>query len=127
MKRISEIWKRQPTHVAIPKPLMLAGICQGVFLNQWGKPDIRINLDHVGDFYKRKGMGSDADSSADALHSVWIYKEKDRIFFFTKRKLVSHFRWSDFRERRNMPVAKADTRFARKRPAGTVAILSLVA
>ena len=127
MKRISGIWKRQPTHVAIPKPLMLAGICQNVFLNQWGKPDVRINLNHVGVFYKQEGVTGHTDSLADVLHSVWIYKEKDRIFFFTNRKLVSQFKWSDFKERRKMTVTKADTPFVKKCPVRTVAILSLVA
>jgi len=79
---------------------MLAGICQDVFLKEWGSPEIEINLDQIEDCYERGAVTPDPnDSEGENIHSVWIYKKKDRIFFFAKKRLISHFKWSDFKEK----------------------------
>ncbi len=78
--------------------LMLAGIHQTLFLNQWGIPETQIGLKKVGSLNNLGSLFLIEDSAKEAHYSVWIYRKKDRILFFTKKKLVSHSRWSEFRE-----------------------------
>ncbi len=78
---------------------MLAGIHQTMFLNQWGEPETRFALNRVGSFNKLGSFFLIEDSAEEAFHSIWIYKRRDRILFFTKKRLVSHSRWSEFKER----------------------------
>ena len=79
---------------------MLAGLSQDAFLKEWGVPEIQISLDNLEGYYKRDAVAVDTDSSGEATHSVWIYKAKNRVFFFTRKKLMSHFKWSEFRDKR---------------------------
>jgi len=78
--------------------LMLAGIHQTIFLNQWGEPETQISLKRLGSLDKLGSVFLIEDPVKEAHHSIWIYKKKDRILFFTKKRLISHSRWSDFRE-----------------------------
>ena len=78
--------------------LMLAGIHQTIFLNQWGEPETQISLKRLGSLDKLASVFLIEDPVKEAHHSIWIYKKKDRILFFTKKRLISHSRWSDFRE-----------------------------
>ena len=68
-------------------------------------------------------MALTTGSNEDDPHSVWIYPKQDRIFFFTNKRLVSHFKWSAFKEKRNKVMEKAVLRSARMntRPAAMVA------
>ena len=116
LKLISNLfWKDQPRprRETQFRHLMLAGISQNIFLKEWGNPEIKVNLDHFEKFYRRIDMSSETDSG-EPLYSVWIYKNKDRIFFFTKKKLVSHFRWSDFKEKRENPLPNMHPRFVKR-------------
>jgi hypothetical protein len=79
--------------------LMLAGINQTLFLNQWGVPETRLGLKRVGSLDKLGSLFLIADSAEEAYYSVWIYKKRNRILFFTKKRLISHSRWSEFREK----------------------------
>jgi hypothetical protein len=67
-------------------------------------------------------------SEGETLHSVWIYKKKDRIFFFAKKKLISHFKWSDFKEKQVSSAEILESTFAeRKKPSTLLSTtLSLV-
>jgi hypothetical protein len=78
--------------------LMLVGINQTLFLNQWGVPETRIGLKRIGSFDKLGSLFVIEDSAEEAHYSVWIYRKRDRILFFTKKRLISHSRWSEFRE-----------------------------
>src|SRR4030043_2160731 len=78
--------------------LMLAGINQTIFLNQWGEPETQISLKRLGSLDKMGSIFLIEDPAREAPHSIWIYKKKDRILFFTKKRLISHSRWSEFRE-----------------------------
>ena len=93
------IWKQKEASPDERRHLMLAGLHQDVFLSQWGRPQIEINLDLLEGFYKRDSVAISKEVTGEGDHSVWIYKEKDRIFFFTRKKLVFHFKWSDFKEK----------------------------
>jgi len=79
--------------------LMLAGINQTLFLNQWGVPETRIGLKRIGSLGKLGSLFLIEDSAEEAYYSVWIYKKRNRILFFTKKRLISHSRWSEFREK----------------------------
>jgi len=106
---------------------MLAGIHQTLFLNQWGVPEIRIGLKRIGSVDKLGSLFLIEDSAEEAHYSVWIYKKRDRILFFTKKKLVSHSRWSEFRETWKKVNEEMDLGALRKPSALFVPTLSLVA
>jgi hypothetical protein len=82
---------------------MLAGIGQTVFLKQWGEPETQIGLNHIGSSCKLGSFFLIVNPSEEAHHSVWIYKKKDRILFFTKKRLTSHFKWTEFKESSKRP------------------------
>lgn len=125
--RISGFLKQRPRRAIERRHLMLAGIDQTVFLNQWGAPEIQIGLDVLEGFYKKGSVALSTESLARALNSVWIYKERNRIFFFTKNKMVAHFKWSDFKEKRILP-RDAITMALQKKPSSLKSSnLSLVA
>ena len=77
--------------------LMLAGLNQKAFLNQWGEPETQINLNRLGRFNNLGTIFLITEPTEEAHLSVWIYKKKDRILFFTKEKLISHFSFKKFR------------------------------
>jgi len=77
---------------------MLTGIHQTLFLNQWGVPETQIGLKRVGSLGKLGSLFLIQDSAEETHYSVWIYRKRDRILFFTKKRLISHSRWSEFRE-----------------------------
>jgi hypothetical protein len=106
-KLISHLWKPQSRRIPERRHLMLAGINQAVFLNQWGAPEVRINVDRLEDFCHRGSVASDASPGEEVFHSIWIYAKKDRICFFTNKRLVSHFKWSAFQEKKKV-LEKAD-------------------
>ena len=129
LRNISGYFRSQPSPASPRRHLMLAGICQDAFLKEWGSPEIEINLDQIEGCCKRGTLGGDAnDSEGETLHSVWIYKKKDRIFFFAKKKLISHFKWSDFKEKQVSSAEILESTFTeRKKPSTLMATtLSLV-
>jgi len=79
---------------------MLAGIYQGLFLNQWGHAEIEIDLSTLKDYWRRDSTINGIDNLMEQLHTVWIYKKRNKVLFFTKKRLVSHFTWRGFEEKR---------------------------
>jgi hypothetical protein len=84
-----------------PHPLMLTGIRQDIFLKNWGEPEFQISLKKLGDFQSQGAMYLIVSSDDEADCSILIYKSRDRILFFRKKRLNTHFKWSRFEERRN--------------------------
>jgi hypothetical protein len=78
---------------------MLAGIYQGVFLNQWGHAEIEIDLNPLKNYWRRDHTMNGIDTFMEQLHSVWIYKQRNKVLFFTKKRLISHFTWRGFQEK----------------------------
>jgi hypothetical protein len=107
--------------------LMLAGIHQTIFRNQWGEPETQIALKKLGSFNRLGSFLLVADTDGEAHHSVWIYEKRDRILFFTKKKLISHSRWSEFRQRGTDLKEEPEGRSSLKSYPFLTATLSLVA
>lgn len=83
---------RKPSSRQVPERshLMLAGINQKVFRNQWGEPETQVALYQLGKLDKLGTMFLITDPAEAAQLSVWIYEKKNSVLFFTKEKLVSH-------------------------------------
>jgi hypothetical protein len=124
---MSNLLKRSPGPSPKGQHLMLAGINQTIFLNQWGVPETRIGLKKIGNLDKLGSLFLIEDSAEEAYHSVWIYKERDRILFFTKKRLISHSRWSEFSEKWKKTNGQTNFEALRKSPALFTTTLSLVA
>ena len=107
--------------------LMLAGIHQTLFLNQWGQPETQISLKRLGSLDKLGSIFLIVEPVKEAHHSIWIYKKKDRILFFTKKRLISHSRWSEFREQWKKWKEESESKGPRKSPPLFTTTLSLVA
>lgn len=99
---ISGYWKRRSTDKRSSHHLMLAGIYQGVFLNQWGHAEIEIDLSPLKSYWRPDPTMNEIDSFTEKLHSVWIYKKRNKVLFFAKKRLVSHFSWRGFEEKRRL-------------------------
>ena len=119
--------KPRPRHLVAHHHLMLAGLHQSVFLKQWGEPETQIGLNPLGSVCKLGSLFLIVDSTEEVSHSVWIYKKRDRILFFTKKKLTSHFKWSEFKEKCNRPKDEMDSGLTSKPPVFMVTTLALVA
>jgi hypothetical protein len=124
---ISNILKSPPRPSWGNQHLMLAGIHQTIFLNQWGEPETQIGLKRLGSLDKLGSFFLIEDPVGEVHHSVWIYKQRDRILFFTKRRLISHSRWSEFRERCRKRKEEPDHRSPIKSFPLLTTTLSLVA
>lgn len=100
---------------------MLAGLKAELFLRQWGAPEVKTTLGQIEAFFKLHRPGTPDKSNllpqenlprnaklesrifippslAQGPISVWIYKKMDRILFFRGDKLISHFKWSQFKK-----------------------------
>jgi hypothetical protein len=128
---ISNIWKGPSRPSTLPsrgnQHLMLAGINQIIFLNHWGVPEIKISLDRLQGYYELDSLSLNTEPDDEDSHTVWIYEKKDRIFFFKRGKLVSHFIWSEFKEKWKKPKQEAEVQAPRKSSALFAMTLSLVA
>ena len=124
---MSNFLKRSPRPSGKTQHLMLAGINQTLFLNQWGVPETQIGLKRVGSLDKLGSLFLIEDSAQEAHYSVWIYKKRDRILFFTKKRLISHSTWSEFREKCKNPNEKMHLGAPRKSSPLFTTTLSLVA
>jgi len=123
----SNPWKRRPMHEMVRNHLMLAGINQGVFLKQWGEPETQIGLDCLGISCKLGSFFLIVNPSEEAHYSVWIYKKKDRILFFTKKRLSFHFKWTEFKESSQKSSGVVECRSAEKSSFFVTATLALAA
>ena len=124
---ISNILKGPSRPSRMNQHLMLAGINQTIFLNQWGVPETKIGLDRLQGSYKLDSLSLNTEPSEEDNNTVWIYEKKDRIFFFRRGKLISHFRWSEFRGRWKKSKEETDFRAPRKSSALLATTVSLVA
>jgi hypothetical protein len=124
---MSNFLKSSPRPPGKTRHLMLAGINQTIFLNQWGIPETRIGLKRLGSLDKLGSLFLIEDSAEEALYSVWIYKKRDRILFFTKKRLISHSRWSEFREKWKKTNEETDLGAPRNSSPLFATTLSLVA
>ncbi len=116
----------QPFSGIKPPHQMLSGIHQTVFLNQWGVPEIRFSLDRMEGFFALDSVSLKNDSGEETLHSVWIYESKDKILFFKRGRLISHFRWSGFKQRWRGPDEATDFKIPSKTPNPKSKTLSLL-
>ncbi len=123
---MSNFLRNSPRPSGIPH-LMLAGINQTPFLSQWGVPETRIGLKRVGSLDKLGSLFLIEDSAEEAYYSVWIYEKRNRILFFTKKRLISHSRWSEFREKWKGTNGEMGPGAPRKSSALFATTLSLVA
>jgi hypothetical protein len=89
--------RKQPSHVVARHHLMLTGINQTLFLKDWGDPEARIPLKRLGGFYRQQAIYLVAHSDDQVDYSIWIYRKKDRILFFIRKRLIAHFKWSAFK------------------------------
>jgi hypothetical protein len=103
LKMIVTFWKPQRQNRGFSRHLMLAGIYQEVFLNRWGAPEIQIHPVALKNDRRCDAEDQETNMSWEVRHSIWIFKREDKILFFTKKRLVSHFKWSNFREKRIIP------------------------
>ncbi len=94
---VPNILKPAPRQIPERPHLMLAGINQKSFLNQWGEPEAQVGLRQIGKLNKLGTLLLMTDPDEETSLSVWIYKKKDSILFFTKEKLISHFTCKKFR------------------------------
>ena len=98
VRTMQVLGQRQPAHMAAGRHLMLTGISQNLFLKNWGGPEAVIPLKRLGGFYRKEAFYLVVNSDDEADYSVWIYRKKDRVLFFVRKKLIAHFKWSVFKE-----------------------------
>ena len=96
---ISNLWKATPRPLRNNSHLMLAGINQTIFLSLWGVPEIKIGLDRLQGSFELDLISLNSEPDEMNYHTVWIYEKRNRIFFFKRGKLISHYRWSEFKEK----------------------------
>ncbi len=94
---------RQPPKMVGSPHLMLRGINGTVFLGQWGMPEIKISLNDLEAFFVLDFLTVIIETAENEFVGVWIYEKRDMILFFKEEKLISHFRWSQFKERFRRP------------------------
>ena len=127
LKVIQNLGKRQPSHATAYHHLMLTGISQTMLLQNWGKPEIHICLKRLGSLSRQRTLYLIVNSDDEANYSILIYKKKDRILFFTKKRLILHFKWSCFEEKYNEPKGGVDVSSIRISPPLIAQTLALVA
>ena len=106
---ISNFRKPRPKYRTGQIHLKLAGINQGIFVRQWGAPEIDITLENLERFFSLDFLPLNSDSSENNPISVWIYEKVDIFVLFSKGKLIAHFKWSEFKERFKKPKVSIDS------------------
>jgi hypothetical protein len=125
---ITNYWKKPYTlaPVASNPYLMMAGIFQTVFLNQWGAPEFRISLARLGGFFRLEALFSTIGYFDGDCYSVWIYEKRNKVLFFRNTKLLFHFRWDEFKEKWKRTKEEVDSWLNRSPRASMVTSLSYV-
>lgn len=100
---LNNFFKPHPSYMRQNTHLMLAGINQKIFLAQWGEPDLKISLDRLQGLYSPSKILLKTDVTPEDTYTAWVYENKDRIFFFKRGSLISHFKWSQFKNRLKKP------------------------
>lgn len=88
---IANFRKTGPPKMPERPHLFMAGLNQKIFLNQWGEPEAQITLNPSDKLKKLRPMFSIPAPVEEWHLSVWIYKRKNSVLFFSKERLVSHF------------------------------------
>jgi len=86
-----------------------------------------MSLDRLRGFYESRSLSIRNESGEEDFYTAWIYEKKDRIFFFKKGRLISHFKWNEFRNRFKKPFEEFNSRPARQSHALVATTLALVA
>jgi len=94
---------RQPLKMEGSPHLMLRGINDTVFLGQWGIPENKISLNDLKAFFSLYFLTVNIEIIQNEFVAAWIYEKKDMVLFFKGDKLISHFKWSQFKERFRRP------------------------
>lgn len=76
--------------------LLMRGIKDTVFLGQWGIPEIKIGLNDLASCFILDFLRTNIDLPQDV--AAWVYEKKDMVLFFKEEKLISHFKWSQFKK-----------------------------
>jgi len=120
-------FSRKPTPTVRPNlHLMMSGIYQNTFLNQWGTPELQIGLGRLAGFFKLDFLFSKWDQGETGECTVWIYEKKNRILFFKNKRLIFHFKWDEFKEKWRRPKEEVDSWLTRRPRSGMVTSLSYV-
>jgi len=106
---ISNLCKPRPKYPTGQIHLKLAGINQGIFVRQWGAPEIDITLENLERFFSLDFLPTSSNTFEGDPTTVWIYEKMDMFVLFSKGKLIAHFKWSEFKERFKKPIAKVDS------------------
>jgi len=94
--------------------LMMAGIFQNVFSNQWGVPDFQVTLQKLAGFFRLEFLFLNIKCAEGDDYTVWIYEKKNKILFFKNKKLLFHFRWNEFKEKWKRPKEEVDSWLTRR-------------
>ena len=81
--------------------LQMRGINDTVFLGQWGIPEIKASINDLASFFVLDFLRTNIDFPQNV--AAWIYKKKDMVLFFKGEKLISHFKWSQFKKEFRRP------------------------
>jgi hypothetical protein len=127
LRMIQQFGRGRSSYVGTRTHVMLAGISQTVFLKNWGEPDVEIYLKRLGRLCERGSLYLTVSSGEKADHSVWIYRKRDRILFFSEKKLHCHFKWSGFEQERDRLRNGNNEETRSLRQTMTVSSLALVA
>lgn len=120
---IPTFWRKPSPPVFSKKPippvrpnlhLMMSGIYQNTFLNQWGKPEFQIGLGRLAGFFKLDFLFINWERGEAGEYTTWIYEKRNRILFFRNKKLIFHFRWDEFKEKWKRPKEEVDSWLARR-------------
>ncbi len=91
----NHLHKGRMTH----SPSIMAGIYQNVFFKQWGSPEIEMNISCPNPHHACDSVKVPIDNPADEFDVVLVYKARNRIFFFKKKRLLYHFKWNGYGEK----------------------------
>jgi hypothetical protein len=123
---ITHLWKR-PLGPAQGNPhLMMTGLFQTIFLNQWGSPEFQVSLEKLSGFFRLDSLFVNIRPWEGDDYSAWIYEKKNKILFFRNKKLVLHFRWDEFKEKWKRPKEEVDSWLTRRPRTRMVTSLSYI-
>jgi hypothetical protein len=123
---ISSLWKRPPVPVQANPYGMMAGLYQNLFSNQWGVPEFQVSLEKLAGFFRLDSLFLNIRPGEEDYYTIWIYEKKNKILFFRNKKLVLHFRWDEFKEKRKRPKEEVDSWLTRRPRVRMVTSLSYI-
>lgn len=91
----------QPLETRGTTHLLMGGINESVFLGQWGMPEIKVGHNDLKSYFVLDLLTINVEITQNV--TAWIYEKRDRVLFFRGEKLISHFKWSQFKKRFRRP------------------------